>query len=399
MRKYLYTAKTEDGKTVRGREFAADEQDLYLRLKEKGLYLLSARPAEKNRHVRRFRTKILAEFARELGTLLHAGVPLIRALTIIAQEEDVKPAQKKVYDEILNLLRQGSSFSDALEAQGSAFPELMVRMMRTAEAGGNLDEVSMRLANHYEKEYRLTNKVKSAMTYPLILCVIVVLVVIIIFSYVIPQFARLFANMEDLPFATRLILGISDVLRHHWPMLLLLLLLAAAVLRALLGTSPVKYALDRMKTRIPVVGGMLKTVYTARFARTLSSLYASGLPIVTALQIGKRTIGNVYIERQFDEAVTRILEGESLSQALGSIDGFVHKFSSTVMVGEETGRLDQMLLNMADMLDFEAERAIERLVTLLEPLMIVCMAVIVGFIIISVIQPIYGSYDTLGAGL
>ncbi len=398
MEKYLYTAKNEDGKKVRGYENAENEQELYRKLREQQLYLLSAAAAREQKGSRRLNAKTLAEFSRELGTMLQAGVPLIRALTILASEETVKPAQKKLYDDILSQLRQGISFSDALEAQGNAFPELMIHMMRTAEVSGNLDEVSLRLAVYYEKEYKLRGKVRSAMAYPAVLLVIIFAVVLIIFTYVLPQFAQLFEDSESLPLSTRVMFGISDAIRLYWIQILIIAAFILVLFKALLGISGIKYRIDRRKLRLPIVGKLLKVVYTARFARTLSSLYSSGIPMITSLQIGSQTIGNTYIEGQFDEVIRHIRSGESLSQALGTVDGFVKKFASTVLVGEETGKLGQMLNSMADTLDFESERAIESMVSILEPLMIVVMAVIVGFVVISVIGPIYGSYDVIGAG-
>ncbi len=398
MRKYLYTAKNEAGKKVRGYENAENEQELYQKLRGQELYLLSAQAAEEQKGSRRLNAKVLAEFSRELGTMLQAGVPLIRALTILASEETVKPVQKKLYEDILSQLRQGISFSDALEAQGNAFPQLMIHMMRTAEVSGNLDEVSLRLAVHYEKEYKLRGKVRSAMAYPAVLLVIIFAVILIIFTYVLPQFAQLFENSESLPLSTRVMFGISDAIRQYWLQIFIFAAFILVLLKALLGVSSIKYRIDRLKLRLPVVGKLLKIVYTARFARTLSSMYSSGIPMITSLQIGSQTIGNAYIERQFDEVIQHIRSGESLSQALGIVDGFVKKFASTVLVGEETGKLGQMLNSMADTLDFESERAIESMVSMLEPLMIVVMAVIVGFVVVSVIGPIYGSYDAIGAG-
>ena len=396
MKKYLYTAKNEAGKNVRGSETAGNEQELYARLRRRGLYLTSAKEAQTG--VRRFQPKVLAEFSRELGMLLQAGVPLIRALTILAQDETVKPGQKKVYEEVVSLLRQGISFSDALEAQGSVFPDLMIRMMRTAEAGGNLSEVSLRLGVHYEKEHRMNGKIRGAMAYPAVLMCIITAVVLVIFTYVLPQFAQLFEKMDSLPLSTRFLFALSEAVRRYWIQMLLALAFVTVFLKAAAELPGVKYRRDRLKLRLPIVGKLLKSIYTARFARTLSSLYSSGIPMLTALQIGRQTVGNAYIEQQFDEVIRKIRSGESLSQALQGVDGFVKKFSSTVLVGEETGKLGPMLDRMADTLDFDAERAIESMISILEPLMIVVMAVIVGFVVVSVIGPIYSSYGAIGAG-
>lgn len=396
MDRFHYVAKDETGKTVRGLEAAADEEELYRKLRARGCYLLSAQPEHDLAKGRRLRIKVLADFLRELGMLLRAGVPLVRALTIVVQEENRKPAEKRIYDRILLLLRQGASFSAAVEAQGNAFPELTVQMLRTAETGGNLDEVCLRLADQYEKEYRITGKLKSAMTYPALLAVVLTGVMFIIFTYVVPQFAELFSGLEELPASTAFLLWLSDALREGWLVLGMTLLFLLLVLRASLSISKVRSWLDRLKLHLPVTGRLMKAVYTARFARTISSLYASGLPMLQALQIASRTVGNRWIEQQLSEVIARVRSGESMSAALGEVDGFVKKFSSALLVGEETGKLDEILNHMADTLDFESERALGQLVSVIEPVMIVIMAVLVGLIITAVIQPLYGAYDGIG---
>ncbi len=397
MKKYRYVAKTEDGTNVRGSESAQDEEELYRKLRGKGLYLISSHAQAELERNRRLKKKELADFARELGTLLHAGVPLIRALAILAQAEDIRSYEKKILEGMLRQLRQGDSFSDAVAAQGNAFPELMVHMLRIAEAGGRLDEVCARLAVHYEKEHRMNSKIRSAMTYPAILGVVMVVVVMIIFTYVMPQFSELFEGLESLPASTKVLLRVSEAVRGGWPQLLAGIVLAVLLIRLFLRIPQVRYQRDRLHLGLPVVGRLLRRIYTARFARTLSSLYASGLPMLQAIQVSSRTIGNSYIEQQFPEALARIRKGESMSAVLGDIDGFVKKFSATVLVGEETGSLDEMLDSMADALDFDSERAIGQLIALLEPAMIVVMAIAVGFIMISVLGPIYGSYDAIGS--
>jgi type IV pilus assembly protein PilC len=191
---------------------------------------------------------------------------------------------------------------------------------------------------------------------------------------------------------------LSDAMVSYWIQILVGAFLLVLVIRLILRIPVIRFARARFFLKLPVAGKLLKTIYTARFARTLSSLYSSGIPIVTALQTGRNTVGNLYIEKQFDQAIASVRAGESLSTAIGNIDGFVKKFSSTVMIGEETGSLDAMLDSIAENLEYEAEIAIGKLVAILEPVMIVIMAVIVGFIMISVISPIYGSYEAIGAG-
>ncbi|MDD3796685.1 MAG: type II secretion system F family protein [Lachnospiraceae bacterium] len=395
MKKFKYIAKDVEGKKVGGMLEANDETELYNKLREDNKFLMSSKEVKNRFAPKKIKTKFLAEFCRELGTLLEAGVSLVRALAIIIEEEGIKPQNRVIYAELLQLVRQGVALSDAMAQQGEAFPEMMVNMFRSAEAGGSLDKTALRMANHYEKEHRMNSKIKGAMTYPAILGVLIVAVVIIIFTYVLPQFTSLFSTMESLPWYTEFMLWLSDFIVANWLGIILGVIIIVNVLRLFFKIPAVHRAKDRLMLKLPMIGGLLKVIYTARFARTLSSLYSAGLPIVPSLQIGQKTVGNTYIENQFTEAIDKIRGGENLSAALGRIDGFTKKFTSTIMIGEETGKLDNMLESTADNLEYESEQAISKMMTFLEPIMIVIMAVIVGFIMISVITPIYGSYDSL----
>ncbi len=397
MGNYRYTARTEDGKTVRGQMNASSEIAVYRKLLTQQQYLVNCRSLDKDGKQKRIKPRELSEFNRQLGTLLRSGVSLVRALAIIVDDEGVKTAQRVIYQDVLKEIRKGTHLSDAMEQQGESFPPLMVEMLRSAESSGSLDKTALRLAAHYEKEYRLTSKVSSAMAYPMILGVLIVAVVAILMSYVLPQFEDLFSLMEELPITTRILYAVSGFMVQYWYVIFGVLGLLIVFGSILLNTPQSRIQIDKALLKLPMVGQLLKTIYTARFARSLSSLYSAGLPIVVAMQIARKTIGNLYIDDQFTAAIAQVRSGENLSAALRAIDGFSKKMASSIMVGEETGSLDSMLDSMADALDYEAELAIGKLITLVEPLMIIIMAVIVGFIMLAIITPIYGSYNSIGS--
>lgn len=400
MPKYKYKAKNEEGKVIRGMLEAADEKALYQLLRSDGKYLISSADAEENKKGQgKIKTKVLIDFCRQLGTLLDAGVTLVRALNIIADEEGLNPKYHSIYVSVLELIRQGIPLSEALEQQGNAFPVLLVSMIKSAEANGNIAQTAKRMATHYEKERKLNGKVTSAMIYPMILTGLLVLVIIFVLTYMVPQFDDIFSSMETLPLPTVILLGISDGLKNHWLAVIIVIAVVIVMVRLLLRIPSVRIMKDRIKLKIPVVGKLLKRIYTARFARTLSSLYGSGLPIVTSLQIGKTTIGNLYIESQFDDVIAKVRAGDSLSASLSKINGFIKKLASTILVGEETGSLDDMLDSTAESLDFEAEKALEKMVSLLEPVLIILMGLIIGFVVVAVILPVYQSYSTIGQGI
>lgn len=389
---FRYTAKDIDGRTVRGTMEAADYDALYAQLLEQGLYPQRVTGRGADRRPRTLRPQELSDLCRQLSTLLASGVSLVRALTIISQDEGISAGLRRVYESVLSEVRKGSSLSDALEAQ-QVFPALMLGMIRAGEGSGRLDRVAERLAVHYEKAHQMNQQVKSALMYPMILAVLSVAVVIV--TFVLPQFSDLFSTMDSLPAVTLALMAFSDFMVTKWYLLLLGLAALAAALRALWRVPSVRLALDRGKLTMPVFGKLHRIICTARFARTISSLYASGLPIITALQTARDTIGNAYIVSQFDAVLAQVRSGVSLSAALESVDGFQRKLCSSIAVGEETGQLDSMLDSIADSMEYDAQQASRRMMTILEPMLIVLMAFVVGFIIIAVMSPIIGSYSAI----
>ena len=393
---YRYRAQNTDGRIIAGEMKATDEAELQGKLKEEGLLLVEAKEATRAAKAhKRLKYDRVADFSRNLSKLLGAGVTLVKALRIISEDESIKEQERKVYSDVLKLVRSGMTLSDAMEEQGGTFPSLFVNMIRSSESGGNMDGTAANMAEYYSKEYKLQQKIKSSTTYPKILGVLIVIVVIIIMGFVLPQFDSLFEQMDSLPKTTTILMAISDFVANKWYLLIFFGVIVFMVIKILVSIPRIKLLLDKWEIHMPKIGKLRKIIYTARFARTLASMYSAGIPIVTCLQIAKTTIGNSYIESQFDQMIADIRAGKPLSEGLAGIDGFVKKLPSSVAVGEETGALDSMLVSIADQMDYDSEIAIEQLVALVEPCMIVIMAVIVGFIMIAVIQPIYGSYQAI----
>ena len=396
MANYRYKAQDNEGKILNGQASAANENELHEKLKADGLMLLDAKElVSAKRHLKRLKFDRLSDFSRNLSKLLGAGVTLVRALKIISDDESIPLKEREIYADVLRQVRTGMPLSDALEEEGDTFPPLFINMIRSAESTGNLDATAANMAEYYSKEYKINQKISSTMTYPKILSVLIVLVVIVIMGFVLPQFEDLFAQMGTLPITTRILMAISNFVAHRWYVLIFGAILLFMAYKILFSIPAIKYRIDWLEIHLPKIGKLRKIIYTARFARTLSSLYAAGIPIITCLQIAKSTIGNTYIESQFDDMIAKVKAGETLSSGIDSIDGFVKKLTSSVGVGEETGELDSMLVSIADQMDYDSEIATEKLVAMLEPMMIVIMAVVVGFIMIAIIQPIYGSYQSI----
>lgn len=394
MARFKYVAKDMSGKVHKGTVEAASENALTQQLREENLYLVEAKDLNGAKKHKKLKAKQLAAFCRELSTLLASGVTLVRALDIISEQEGINKDERDIYKDVLQDLKRGISLSDAMESK-ECFPDLMIGMIRSGEGSGNLDLVTQRLSIQYEKDYKLTQQVKSAMTYPCILLVLCVVIVILIVTFILPQFQSLFDQMESLPMITNILIAVSNFLVQKWYIALLIVAVIVALIRIIVGIPSVRRSVDWMKVHMWGFGKLFKVVYTARFARTLSSLYSSGMPLVSAVGVAAKTIGNGYVESQFDEVITMVRGGVPLSQGLREVDGLLKKLSSTILVGEESGRLDVMLDSIAETLEADAEQATKRMVTLLEPILIIFMALIVGCIMIGVMLPIYQSYSAI----
>ena len=398
MPQFRYTATNTQGKTVRGLADAPSEEALYTKLRDDGLYMSEALQTKRVRSTfRPLKTAVLADFCRNLGTLLTAGVPLVRAFRIMADERSIDPQQRALYEAVLGELRKGIPLSDAMESCAPAFPSLLLAMIRSAEGTGSIDHACTRMATYYEREHKMNQQVGNSMMYPLILCVLIVAVIAILMTFVLPQFKPMFDQMEKLPFLTQLLFDASDFVGANWPLLLVALALIFFGFKLLLAQPRIRRQWDRFILHAPVVGVLNRKICTARFASTLSNLYGSGVPIITTLGAARDSIGNRWIESQFGTALDSIRAGHSLSQSIAAIDGFEVKLASSIAVGEETGKLDSLLATISETLDYEAEMATKRLVTLLEPVMIVIMGLVVGGVVAAVIVPIYQSYGTIGA--
>ena len=395
MPQYKYNAIALDGSKNTGRMEVASKDQLAVVLRENNLFLTDCKETTQKSNTVKLKTIEVADFCRQLSAMLASGITLIRAMMIL-QQRDAKPHVRTVYAALIEDLQRGSTLSEAMTLRGRTFPELLINMIRAGENTGRLDVTCQKMAETYDKEHRLTSKIKSATTYPIILVVLIIGVILIIFTFVLPQFMGMFEGME-LPLPTRIVMGVSDFLIAHGVVLAVCVIVGVFLLIQVFRMPGPRIILDRAKLKFPKVGNLLKTIYTGRFARTLASLYVSGIPMIQALNIAKSTVGNKYIEKQFVKVIDHLGNGRTLSQALSEVDGFEPKLKSTIMIGEESGRLEQMLESVADQFDYDSEMASQRMVALIEPVLIVVMAVIVATVIISVMMPIYQMYNEVGA--
>jgi len=394
MPKYRFSALDASNVKVMGEVEARDEGDLRRILLGRGVFPTRIKVLDEKKYSYRVKSHEVSDFCRQLSSMMASGITVVRAMEIVKERDNI-PKLKAIFEQMHKNIQKGMALSDAMRAHGNAFPLLLVNMAASGETSGRLENVLSRMALHYDKEHKLEGKIKSALRYPKILAVATAAVVLIVFLLVLPEFFDMLEDM-DKPLITRAVIGFSNFLMSGWYLILIVVLVLIVLVQYLLSLEKVRLAFDKSKLKMPVVGKLLRTIYTARFSRTLSSLYSSGVSMIKSLEITGTVVMNKYIESQFVELVKDVRNGESLSASVRKIDGFDNKLPNTIMIGEEAGRLDTMLVSTADSFEYEAEEATGALVALSEPIMIVVMGIIIMIVLLSVMLPMAGLYDTFG---
>ena len=396
---FSYVATDVNGKKLKGKETAEDAAELVDKLRQKGLFCTSYKDltAGKANDVKfKFKTKDLSFFCRQLAAMLTSGVSLVKSLHILQSQTENKK-MKAVLLDIYEEVQKGRSFSEAIATKPGVFPGLFVSMVGAGEASGNLDMIMNRVSEHYAKDSKTQNKIKGAMIYPIVLLVLLVVMMVAMFTFIMPMFRGLMMEGDEIPPLSAAMFAISDFFINQWYILVIALIAIVIAFRIILTTPASKLKWDEMLLRLPKVGGLLRTIYTARFARTMSNLFASGLQMVDCIEKSVGTLGNTYIIKSFEDVVENVKRGEALSVAIGRINVFEGMFVSIVYVGEESGTLDQILEKSSDYYDDDADSAISSMVSLLEPVMIILMGLMVGCILAGVFPILYGGMEGMGA--
>lgn len=399
---YSYTAKDFSGQIVEGVQESENLQNFYSSLKERGLYCIEV--TEKRHSVQtimsgnltnKLKTKDLVIFCRQFHVLLMAGVTIIKVLDVIYQQTESKKV-KAVVLKVYELVQQGDLLSDAMRKQRNIFPEILVNMVESGETSGKLELVMDRMAEHFEKEQKLHSKIVSAVTYPVILCVICVIVVGVLITFVLPTFVNMFKDSGvELPQLTQILLSVSKFLTNYWYILLLMIVILILAVNRLLKTEEGRIRFDRFILRIPVLKSTMIKIISARLARTLSTLLSSGIPLLTCLEITAKVLGNKFVSNGLLNAKENMIKGSSLSLALRKIGLFPAMLFSMISIGEESGSLEVILEKLAQYYDEETNVAITRTLAIFEPLLIVVMAAIIGLIVISIALPIFDLSSTV----
>jgi len=399
---YKFKAIQSDGKEVIELITAATFTEVQEKIKSKGLYLIDVKEEVDKKSASeqlsiggKVTAKEISIFCKQFGTLLKAGVPVAAGLDILYRQTEnkkLKIALEDVYTEV----QKGSQVSTVIKNHPKVFPSLMVNMVESGEMTGNLDNVMERLAIHYEKDAKINSRIKGAMIYPIALSVISLVVVIFLITVILPTFTEMFTSSgTELPGPTRFLMGISDFIIGYWYIVLGGLTALIFIVNRYINSEDGRYRFDSMLFKLPIVKSSIDKIVTARFTRTLGSLLRSGIPLISALEISGSVTGNVVIEEKINYIASEVEKGETLGIALKRTPTFGPMVVSMIQIGEESGSLDQMLDKSADFYEQELEDAIDRLLKLMEPLLIVFMAVIIGFIVIAMALPMFEMVNTV----
>lgn len=400
---YKYKAIDNTGRPIEAEFHANTKDEVLSMLREKGYTPVKIELQEqKSKDVgdigifqKKVKIKDISVFCKQLYTMLNAGMPLSNALDVLADQTENKVLRLTTKD-VYSQVQTGAVLSQAMKKHKKIFPNLLITMVEAGEMTGNLDNVLAKMSEHYEKENKINSKIKGAMVYPAVLSVAAVSVVIFLLTFIMPTFTEMFTSSGvELPLPTRILMGISDALKNYWYIFVVVIGAIIFSINRYGKTETGKRQFDNLKLRIPVVGSSVTKIATSRFTRTLSTLMASGIPIVPAMEAAANVTNNQIVIDGMKKVVEDVKKGLSISYLLKTMHFFPPMVISMVGIGEESGSLEEMLSKTADYYDEELDASIQKMLALLEPLLIVFMGVIVGFIVISMMLPIFDLTQTI----
>ncbi|HMH25627.1 MAG TPA: type II secretion system F family protein [Gemmatimonadaceae bacterium] len=390
MATFTYTARAFNGDLRTATIDASSRDDVIAQLRKQRLSVVKIdQDAAKKIGRGAIKTRDVVIFTRQFSTMINSGLPLVQALTILAEQTDNK-ALAEVTKKVVFDVESGNTVADALSKHPRAFTNLYVNMVAAGEAGGILDTILLRLATFLEKNDALVRKVKGAMIYPAVIMSVAAIAVVVLLIFVIPVFAGMFASAgQALPLPTRIVIGASGFLRSYWWIIGAIVITGGYMGKKYYATPSGKLVIDRLMLRMPVLGDVLRKSAVSRFTRTLGTLISSGVSILEGLEITAKTAGNRVIQDAIMQSRSSIAGGDTIAQPLQKSKVFPPMVISMIAVGEQTGGLDEMLSKIADFYDEEVDAAVSNLLSLLEPIMIVFLGVIVGGMVVAMYLPIF----------
>ena len=393
---FVYEAVDPSGRIVKNKVEADNEQVVLAKLQDQQFHVISLGEAKaglkmqlSSGKAQKIKLQTLVVFSRQFATMIDAGIPIIKCLDIL-ESQTKEDAMKMVINSTRKDVKGGLSLTDAISKHPNAFSKLYINMIRAAEIGGILDVILDRLAGFLEKEMEIKGKIKSAMMYPMIVLNFAGIMVLALFMFVLPRFKEIFLSMNvEMPVVTLALFAVGDWLQQYWWIALIIIIGSIIAFKQYGKTPRGNYNIDKLKLKVPIFGDLNLKLSISRFARTFGTLISSGVPMMRSLEIIGETSGNAILAEAIVNARTSIREGAKISQPLAACGLFPAMVTHMVDVGEETGRLSEMLCKVADFYDDEVDAMVKGLTSMIEPLLIVFMGVLVGFIAVSVMSPIF----------
>ncbi|MDK0701303.1 type II secretion system F family protein [Clostridium perfringens] len=401
MANFKYKAINSEGQRIEGSQSADSESQFREMLLSNQYYPLSIEKENSKNKIsfsfnRKVKLKDIAIFCRQFYVMLDSGLSIGKALNILIEQGE-KPKIREALIGVNGDLKRGETLANSMRKRKDVFPNLLTSMIDAGERSGNLDIILKRMAEYYEKETKIRGKIKSAMIYPIVLGVVAIIAITFILTFVMPTFVQMFEeNNVDLPMSTKMVLGTSKMLGKYGIIIFLILVTAIILLGKYLKSEEGQYKLSIINLKIPVIKKLTQKIIVSRFTRTMGIVSSSGMSLVTSLEIVASVVGNKIAEKELLKVKEKVLKGEGLGDSIMKIKIFPPMLASMVKVGEEAGSLDSILDKTADFYDDELEREIQTATALIEPAMIVVMGIIIGFLLISILTPMFKMYNSIG---
>jgi len=398
MARFIYEVKTSPKDVIKGTLVAENKSAAIQKISQKGYYLLSLEEetdaltrsqSSKSFFFGKISVKDITDFTRQLSDLLEAGITIAKALDILHNQTQNKRLKKIILD-IRDYCVSGNPLSEALSRHPKVFSNLYVSMVSSGETGGMLDNILKRLSDFNEKQLDIQTKIRTALAYPVLMSIVGLTTIIILVTFVMPKMTVMFSDFgQALPLPTLILLGISGIIQNYWMLLILFIAGIVMTIIKIYNTPQGKAAIDLFKLNFPIMGPLIKKVEIARFTRTLATLLDNGVPVLGALQITLETVGNAIIKKEIEKAAIAVKEGSSLAEGLSGSKSIPPAVMNMIAIGEEGGHIEKSLLKVAQSFERESDEAIKVMMSLIEPLLILTLGVIVGFIVISMLLPIF----------
>ena len=397
---FKYKAINSEGQRIEGSQSADSESQIREMLLSNQYYPLSIeKENSKSKKSFSFNSKVklkdIAVFCRQFYVMLDSGLSIGKALNILIEQCE-KPKLREALIGVNGELKRGETLASSMRKRKDVFPNLLTSMIDAGERSGNLDIILKRMAEYYEKETKIRGKIKSAMIYPIVLGVVAIIAITFILTFVMPTFVQMFEeNNVDLPMSTKMVLGTSKMLGKYGIIIFLILVTAIILLGKYLKSEEGQYKLSSINLKIPVIKKLTQKIIVSRFTRTMGIVSSSGMSLVTSIEIVASVVGNKIAEKELLKVKEKVLKGEGLGDSIMNIKIFPPMLASMVKIGEEAGSLDSILDKTADFYDDELEREIKTATALIEPSMIVLMGIVIGFLLISILTPMFKMYNSI----